>query len=148
MTKKKYFGETPKSIKHSPGKQQDNKSYKEHKDFSFPSALELAQYDHVFEGAAERIISLIEEEQKHRQKFENRTLLVQSISKKLGQILFVVGIALICYLFAKLIESNHSMAAIIMLIVGSATLLSPIYFGKKSNNHHAPNNFRNHRNRR
>lgn len=47
----------------------------------------LEGYDYVIEGSAERILSMFENEQKHRHSWESRALRIHSISTVLGQLL-------------------------------------------------------------
>lgn len=136
MTKKKYFGDLPKTSKvHERKYFHSNEEDSKEKLQSFPTARELAEYDAVFDGAAERIVKLIEKEQSHRQHWENKALLFQNFGRRLGQILFVFAIIIICYIGAGLISSESVGAGFTVIVLGLCTLASSLYFNKKNNFH-------------
>ncbi len=60
-----------------------------------PSPELLESYDYVVEGSAKQLLSMFEEEQKHRHAWEDRALKVHVTSTLLGQFLgFFIAIAI------------------------------------------------------
>lgn len=56
-----------------------------------PDPEVLESYNYVIEGSAERILQMFENEQKHRQQWEDQALKVHALNSILGQILgFVI----------------------------------------------------------
>ncbi len=133
IANKKYFGDLPKATKiyarkYFSAEEADN----EHKVISnFPTALELMDYEQLFEGAAERIICLLEKEQTQRHNWEMRALRIQNLGRRFGQVLFAMIFLALTYAFVVLIKDGYQNSAIILLSVGFFSLIAIIFMIRK-----------------
>jgi len=97
MGVKKYFGERPQNNP-KPFKAQfgnDNDSYdmdliEESKPVYYPSPAKLAEYEEIQEGAADRILTLVEKEQKISHDMIAKSIHLNDMNIKLGQLYFVL----------------------------------------------------------
>jgi uncharacterized membrane protein len=126
MVTKKYFGDSPKAAKIFARKYfptEDIEHDSNHKSNQLPSPRELAEYEQIFEGAAEKIIGLIEKEQAQRHAWENKALQVQNFGRRLGQTLFALMVLAIVYASLALIESTHVIPGVVLGVVGFGSLV-------------------------
>lgn len=134
MTRKKYFGDSPKAAKNFPCKYSnatDSEYSAAAKQQYLPTARELAEYDAVFEGAAERIIKLTEKEQAQRHAWENKALCAQNAGRRLGQFLFAMVLVAAIYAGVSLVNSQHEIIAIALIILICSTVISAICLNNK-----------------
>lgn len=64
----------------------------------FPSPQELAEYEQLVPGAGEKLLQLLQEQQKHRMELETATLLNNRREARLGQVsaFFLSILSLLC----------------------------------------------------
>lgn len=134
MTRKKYFGDSPKAAKNFPHKYYDAQNTEQNqtnRQQHIPTARELAEYDAVFEGAAERIIKLTEKEQAQRHAWENKALCAQNAGRRLGQFLFAVVLIVAIYAGVVLVNSQHEVIALTVIVLTFLTVISAICINNK-----------------
>ena len=97
-----------------------------------PHPEHLKQYEELVPGAANRLISMAENENAHRQKEEDKIINAEIINKNRGQI-FGFILMLICliggFILIAICKNGYGIAS----IIGSAAVLALAYiYGKKS----------------
>lgn len=108
---KKYFGEKPQkepkpfTAQFGIDDDYDVSLIEETKPSYFPSPEKLAEYEELQEGAADRILALVENEQKYRHQWEKEALAKHYITLKTGQFLAfftsLIIVAAVIYLSIK-----------------------------------------------
>ncbi|MEQ9116218.1 MAG: DUF2335 domain-containing protein [Rickettsiales bacterium] len=101
MGVKKYFGDKPQNNP-TPFKAEfgvEEESYETDLDGSrpvyYPSPGHLAEYEEIQEGAADRIIALVEAEQTHLHEIQKKTANAQNAHIRMGQFFFFLIAAMI-----------------------------------------------------
>lgn len=97
-----------------------------------PTPRYLVQYEQALPGAAERIVSMAEAEQKHRHKCENRLVGGEVTLKFIGQALAFVSLILMMVLIGYMTWLGHAKAAATLgavMVTGVVGLfLAPRFF--------------------
>jgi len=84
-----------------------------------PPSYILEEYEQIAPGSAEKIIDMVDIEQDHRHKFENRSLSSYIINYRIGQILFSFNLIIIFYAaFYAYQEINDKILAYLIIIFG------------------------------
>ena len=95
-----------------------------------PSSFELEKYEQILPNAANRILTIAEEQSKHRQEFEKTTLLEETNFNKRGQILgFVVSILVLIVAFAAIL-SGQGLIGLGAIFISIASIITAFYFPK------------------
>lgn len=111
-----------------------NLSYSRSEGFNspFPSANELRQLDDVVPGGAERVLTMIENQNEHRMSMERRAIGGDTGRANLGLAAgFVIALA---FLFAsyKMIMGGHEIAGGVMGSIDLVSLVSAFIYGSVS----------------
>ena len=95
-----------------------------------PSATELEKYEQILPNAAERILTLAEEQSKHRRESEKKALTEELGFNKRGQILgFIISIfVLIVALVA--VTTGQGFIGLGAIFISIATIVTAFYFPK------------------
>ncbi len=97
-----------------------------------PNPQELADYDKVIPGSAERILAASEKQAKHRIALEQQTVAAQNLQSGRGQ-LYGFVIAIVCLVFAFItIIAGHDVAGTIMGSIDLVALVTVFVLGKAS----------------
>ena len=150
---KRYFGDSPKAAKIYARKYFPTAEVAETESIAarvpnFPTARELAEYDAVFEGGAEKVLKLIEREQAQRHEWENKALKIQNFGRRLGQVLFALMVISLIYANVILTQSGHVFGALVLAALGFAALSAGLFFINKQRfnigkRHHFTNRYNN-----
>lgn len=89
----------------------------------------FGDYDQVLPGAAERILTMAENEQRHRSAWDTTALRTSMRNTNLGQWLGFVT-AFVCVLSAVLLAINGATVVAVALVAVSATGLAGKFLGK------------------
>lgn len=86
-----------------------------------PSASELAKYENILPGAADRIITMAENQSKHRQEMEKKMLLANIKAEQCGQIFgfIIFGMAIIAGFILLILGKSVEGLASLTIAVGS-----------------------------
>jgi uncharacterized membrane protein len=92
-------------------------SYNRSPSHILPSPAILEQYEALIPGSSEKIMDMVDIEQDHRQKWENRALTTYIWSYRIGQLFGLVSIItiVIASLYAVKILANPQIAALIII---------------------------------
>jgi uncharacterized membrane protein len=95
-----------------------------------PHPSHLGGYDSVLPGAAERILTMTEEEQRHRHRWENRSLTLEFCYSVLG--LFAGAVAAIGLIVGAYFtaEHGHDAVAVGFLAASAASMVSTFVRGR------------------
>jgi uncharacterized membrane protein len=134
---KKYFGDSPKAAKIYARKYFPTADISEQDSSAgirannFPAAQELAEYEAVVEGGADRVLKLLEREQNQRHKWESKALKMQNLGRRFGQAMFALMIIFITYSVLTLAQSGHILNASLLTLVGFSGLAAALFFANK-----------------
>lgn len=124
MGVKKYFGDKPQkeprpfTAQFGVDDGLDVDLIEDTKPSYFPSPEKLAEYEELQEGAADRVLSLVEAEQKHRHLWETRALNKHYFAVKLGQVLFFLLATLVVVASVGLAVNGYTTASVAIAIIG------------------------------
>jgi uncharacterized membrane protein len=130
------MGKIVRSEKNKQRQEEIKASYsrRAEKNFAFlPDPEVLENYNYVVEGSAERILALLEEEQKHRHEWENRALRLHSSAHLLGVVAALLFSVFLIVGITVLGVSGKFSLAVIVSILGFGTLAIG-YYGNTRNN--------------
>lgn len=98
-----------------------------------PPAEQLAQYEQISPGAADRLIGLVEKQQNHRHELELSVVRANARNSLLGVIsgLIIAVVTVVCSCYA--IISGYGATGIIGSIVPLASLVGVFVYGKIEN---------------
>ena len=116
-------------------KKNRNSRYNDNKrtNFNFPSPQILENYERLVKGSAEKIIDMIDVEQDHRQKWENKALNSYIISYRFGQIISFFSVIAIIILSIYVYKTlGNQFYAISILITGLTFHLICIFLSIRS----------------
>jgi uncharacterized membrane protein len=85
-----------------------------------PAPEDMAHYEHVLPGAAERIFQLTEREQRHRHGTERTMVLGEYATRLLGQLGALLIVALLVALAAFCAYIGQPLAAALVVAIGGA----------------------------
>jgi uncharacterized membrane protein len=93
-----------------------------------PTAAQLESYEEVAPGSVKKIVDMAVSEQKHRQQWEEKYLIASNNSKRFGQVIGVITIAVICSFILMLAQQGQAEVAAYLAIssFGSMALISLI----------------------
>jgi uncharacterized membrane protein len=84
-----------------------------------PPKYLLEEYEQIAPGSAEKIIDMVDIEQDHRHKFENKSLQAYIINYRIGQILSTINLMIIFYAaFYAYQQINDKMLAYAIIFAG------------------------------
>ena len=90
---------------------------------SFTAPEDLAKYEKIIPGGAERILELAEKQCLHRQEYENRTLETEQRADKIRLgVTFVLGLAA-GILGGVLLINGSELAGLIIILIDAAALV-------------------------
>lgn len=90
---------------------------------SLPAPEDLAKYEKIIPGGAERILELAEKQCLHRQEYENRTLETEQRADKIRLgVTFVLGLAA-GILGGVLLINGSELAGLIIILIDAAALV-------------------------
>ena len=96
-----------------------------------PRAQELAAYEHITTGLADRIVSMAEKEQTTRHTIMRRRNLAQIWVTSAGQVFgFVLALAIIA-IAGWLLAHDKPISGFIALLTGIGTLIGPFVYRKR-----------------
>jgi uncharacterized membrane protein len=100
-------------------------------DGELPPAETVEAYEHVMPGAADRIITMLEQQSLHRMEMERTLARSAARTERLRQVLGV-GIVLVVFVVAsRLITGGHEGPGT-LLAVADLVLLAAVYLGRPS----------------
>lgn len=96
-----------------------------------PAPEELARYEKVVPGGAERILEMAEQQSRHRREMEERSVSAEIRGAKLKQILtfalaFATGV-----LGGALLITGSELAGLMVLLVDAAAVVGIVVYGNK-----------------
>lgn len=95
----------------------------------------LAGYERVSSGTAERIISMAEQEGKHRRVQEDRLLEANIASERRGQLLAFLLAALVCGGGIYLLATGQGISGLVALLAPLATLIGIFIYTARQERH-------------
>lgn len=108
-------------------------TYGEHYQGPLPPPTHLADYEDICPGAADRIITMAENQAGHRQDIEKRVINSQSINSLAGIICgFLLGLASIGF-GAWIVVTGHSLEGLGTMLMGISALVGTFIYGKRAN---------------
>lgn len=114
-------------------KQNQGVTYTGHFEGPLPPPVHLADYEEICPGAADRIITMAENQAGHRQDIERRVIKSQSINSLAGIICgFLLGLASIGA-GAWIVITGHSLEGLGAMFMGIAALVGTFVYGKRAN---------------
>ncbi len=124
--------ERPERIDNTPREAKDHRHKPAEKAADFlPHPETLEAYNYVIEGSAERILAMIEQEQKHRQALEDRALSIQQAGFFFGQFLAAIVALSVIVLTGVLALNNHIEVAAFFGVVGLACMTIAFVKGRQ-----------------
>jgi len=109
----------------------DQRSRKPERPADFlPHPETLEAYDYVIEGSAERILQLIEKEQRHRHNLEQKALASQIAGYYLGQILAAAVALAVLSVVVMLTMNGQVMPAVFLGVAGIAGMATAFVKGR------------------
>ena len=98
-----------------------------------PSPEVIARYEAIIPGAAERILTMAEEQQKHRMDLENRVVNSKISDSRLGIILgFILTIVIIAVSLCAILM-GYSVIGFSSIIIAIGGLVGVFIYGTRSN---------------
>ena len=98
-----------------------------------PSPLEMAKYEEIIPGAAERILAMAERQAKHRQNLES-TVVKRSVQDQRLGIIFAFAITITTLAVAALCVSwGHEIVGAIIGTSGVGSIITAFIYGTRSN---------------
>lgn len=105
---------------------------KRHYSGPIPDPESLSKYEQIMPGAAERILSMAENEAKNRHKNENRLTLSYQITTILGIIFAFMSVILICGLVFYALKCGFGKEASAIAVGAIASVAGVFVFFKRS----------------
>lgn len=98
-----------------------------------PAPEQLAQYDSICSGLADRIVKMAESQIQHRQELEKKAVYTNANNARLGVIFaFIICIAAIAS-GTYVIVSGHEILGFAEYIIAISSLIGVFVYGKKAN---------------
>ncbi len=93
-----------------------------------PSPEELAKYEKIVPGGAERLIELAEQRAAHREATERRAL---ESEIKSGQVRTIIGFVLALSIGGMLLLQGSELAGLILILIDAAALVGVTLYGRR-----------------
>lgn len=124
MGVKKYFGERPQkepkpfSAQFGVNGNFDDELIEDTRPSYFPAPEKLAEYEELSEGAADRIIALVQKEQDQRHRWENDSLSKHHATARLGQFFAFLSVFVVVAAVIFLSAQNQYISASVLALAG------------------------------
>lgn len=103
---------TEKNMYKKPYKKNNNYKYKQPSQYILPPVSLLEEYESLVPGSSEKIIDMVDVEQDHRHRWENKALRAYVWSYRLGQCFAFISLIIILYtaLYSLQVLNNPNFA--------------------------------------